>query len=180
MQPIGPLMIEHRLIEKVVSLMEHELKYIQATSTIDPHFVELVVDFFRTYADRTHHGKEEDILFRELAKKPLSPEHQKTMKELMQEHVVARTNVGGLVSTNQDFLHGDTGALKMMTVFMGVLVHLYPAHIEKEDKHFFVPVMQYFSQDEQDAMLKEFWDFDRKLIHEKYQKAFEELKGIAK
>jgi len=27
------------------------------------------VDFFRTYADSTHHGKEEDILYRDLIKK---------------------------------------------------------------------------------------------------------------
>ena len=178
MQPIGPLMVEHRLIEKVVVLMNKELKRIRATSTIDPHFIDLAVDFLRTYADRTHHGKEEDILFRELAKKQLSLEHQKTMKELMQEHVVARTNVSGLVTANKEFLLGDTGALKMMTVFIGALVQLYPAHIEKEDKHFFIPVMDYFSPEEQDAMLKEFREFDRKMIHEKYEKVAEELEDI--
>ncbi|MCJ7619462.1 MAG: cation-binding protein, partial [Anaerolineae bacterium] len=48
------------------------------------------------------------------------------------------------------------------------LVEFYPAHIEKEDKRFFVPCMKYFSRQEQDEMLKEFWEFDKRLIHEKY------------
>jgi hemerythrin-like domain-containing protein len=35
-------------------------------------FIDTAVDFIRTYADRCHHGKEEDILFRNLAKKKTS------------------------------------------------------------------------------------------------------------
>ena len=42
-------------------------------------------------------------------------------------------------------------------------------HIEKEDKHFFIPAMDYFSRDEQQKMLDEFREFDRKMIHEKYR-----------
>jgi len=41
-------------------------------------------------------------------------------------------------------------------------------HIEKEDKRFFHPIMNYFSRQEMDAMLQEFEEFDRKVIHEKY------------
>ncbi len=39
------------------------------------------------YADRTHHGKEQDILFRDLEKKELSPNHTKIMGELLEEHI---------------------------------------------------------------------------------------------
>jgi hemerythrin-like domain-containing protein len=47
---------------------------------------------------------------------------------------------------------------------------LYPPHIEKEDKRFFFPVMEYFSPQELDAMIHEFKEFDEKMIHEKYEK----------
>ena len=60
----------------------------------------VAVDLIRTYADRTHHGKEEDILFRELAKKQLSQEHQKTMNELVEDHVSGRRMVTSLVNAN--------------------------------------------------------------------------------
>jgi len=50
------------------------------------------------------------------------------------------------------------------------LSEFYPRHIEKEDKHFFFPILGYFSKAEQDAMLSEFEEFDRNMIHEKYTK----------
>ena len=40
--------------------------------------------------------------------------------------------------------------------------------IEKEDKIFFPSARMYFSEQEDQAMLNEFWEFDRKMIHEKY------------
>ena len=65
MQARGPLMIEHRLIEKMLSLIKDTLVQIESTNKVDPLLVDTAVDFIRMYADRTHHGKEEDILFRE-------------------------------------------------------------------------------------------------------------------
>ncbi len=73
MKPIGPLMREHRLIERMVGALAGNLKITAETGRIDTNVTAVAVDFFRTYADRTHHGKEEDILFRDLAKKRLSP-----------------------------------------------------------------------------------------------------------
>ena len=49
------------------------------------------------------------------------------------------------------------------------LCELYPKHIEKEDKNFFLPVMDYFSEKEKEEMLAKFFEFDRKLIHEQYK-----------
>ncbi len=37
------------------------------------------------------------------------------------------------------------------------------------------PCMEYFSREEQDRMLQEFWEFDRRLIHEKYISVVEQL-----
>ena len=57
------------------------------------------------------------------------------------------------------------------------LVAFYPRHIEKEDKHFFFPILNYFSAEEQDGMLREFYEFDRRMIHEKYRKVLEAAGG---
>ena len=55
------------------------------------------------------------------------------------------------------------------------LAEFYPKHIEKEDKHFFIPCMNYFSKQEQEGMLNEFWEFDRRLVHEKYKEIVKEI-----
>ncbi len=173
MKPIGPLMWEHRLIEQIIPLMNKQVVDIQEGERADIVFIERTVDFFRTYADRTHHGKEEDILFIELEKKPLTPEHKRIMKELQEEHVVARENVKALIEARQAYMNGEKKAREIIVLRMKNLVELYPKHIEKEDKSFFFPIMDYFNPQEQQSMLERFWEFDRKMIHEKYQNIME-------
>lgn len=175
MEPIGPLMHEHRLIERMVSLLRGEMEGIQGGGEVHPELIGSGVDFFRTYADRTHHGKEEDILFRELEKREMPPDLWRTMEELRAEHVYGRQVVGALLGSRDRFIRGDDDALGEMAGHLGTLVEFYPAHIEKEDKHFFFPCMDLFSEEERAAMLEEFWEFDRRMIHEKYTRLVEGL-----
>ena len=122
MQPIGPLMVEHRLIERAVPLMQNELKRLEKDKTPDREFV--------------------------LA--------------------IGRETVGKLLAAK------DPGDIQNQ---LSKLIDLYPKHIEKEDKRFFVPVMDYFNDQEQKEMLEQMREFDKKLIHEKYEKVIE---GLAK
>ncbi|TFG16642.1 MAG: cation-binding protein [Promethearchaeota archaeon] len=177
MMPIGPLMIEHRLIEKMIALMDKEITKMKKYAKANPLFIDIAVDFIRMYADRTHHGKEEDILFRDLEKKDLSPNHSKIMEELVEEHVMARNMVRKLVDAKNQYEKGNVRVLDEIIEIMVKLTEFYPKHIEKEDKHFFIPVMKYFTQEEQDAMLEEFWEFDKMLIHEKYKTVVENLQN---
>lgn len=169
MKPIGPLMWEHRLIERMIALLKEELKQIDEKTKVDGEFLEIAIDFIRTYADRTHHGKEEDILFRELSKKQLLPEHKNIMNELIAEHISGRKLVTKLVNARETYRDGRKESLSDIVLCIKELVSFYPAHIEKEDKHFFYPILEYLSKQEQDNMLQEFWEFDRKLIHKRYE-----------
>jgi hemerythrin-like domain-containing protein len=176
MKPIGPLMWEHRLIEEMIWLLNKEVENITSKSEINLILIDQAVDFFRTYADRTHHGKEEDILFRVLAKKPLSNDHSKTMEELIEEHVQAREKVGSLIDAKKKYLAG-TGEIGPIADCLRELTAFYPPHITKEDKHFFFPCLDYLNISEQERMLQDFWEFDRLMIHEKYSKLVEEFLG---
>ena len=86
-------MREHRVIERVIALLRDELGNIARTGRVDLRLLDFSIDFFKTYADRCHHGKEEDILFRELKNKPLSAEHRTIIDELIEEHAFARNTV---------------------------------------------------------------------------------------
>ncbi|MBN2178712.1 MAG: hemerythrin domain-containing protein [Deltaproteobacteria bacterium] len=175
MKPIGPMMWEHRLIEKILRLFDGEIKKISEGKGVDSVFIDTAVDFIKVYADRTHHGKEEDILFRDLEKKKLAPEHARIMNELIEEHKYARKTVGKLVDAKERYLKGEDSSEEIIA-YLRELAEFYPRHIEKEDKHFFYPCMEYFTKEEQDKMLDEFWEFDRKMIHEKYTMVFDFLK----
>lgn len=177
MKAIGMMMVEHRLIERMVKLMAKELQNEELKRGANTAFIYMAVDFFRTYADRTHHGKEEDILFAALGKKPMLEEHQKIMNSLIAEHKVARENVLGLYEAAERYDRGDAGALEHIINHLKRLVALYPPHIEKEDRHFFFPAMEYFTEEEKAKMLLDCEEFDRKMIHEKYVKLVEQYEG---
>ena len=177
MKPIGPLMWEHRLIEQMVDLLRLEIDRITGRKTANVTLIEQAIDFFRTYADRTHHGKEEEILFRDLALKKMTPEHGKIMDELVREHIHGRELVRKLVEAKDLYVNGYADALPHIARELNELVEFYPKHIEKEDKHFFFPCLDYFTETEQDRMLGEFRSFDQNMIHEKYRTVVETFLG---
>lgn len=176
MLPIGPLMLEHRLIERMAALLKKEAEKTEANGPININFIGIALDFFRSYADRCHHGKEENILFRDLEKKKLSFEHKNMLAGLLQDHIRARELVGKLDSGRLRYLQKESAAANDIKECINKLIDLYKGHIQKEDKQFFIPSMGYFTKREQEKMLCEFEEFDKMLIHEKYRKLVEQIK----
>lgn len=174
---VGALMTEHRLIERMIRDMQGQLDRFEATGTFDPPYVYTAVDFLRTYADRCHHGKEEDILFRDLGLRTLSAEHAKMMRALVADHVWARGTTKALVAATDRYAAGDEAAAAVARSLMRALVEFYPGHIDREDHGFFKPAMGYLTRDEAGAMAADFREFDRLLIHEKYEHLTESLEA---
>jgi hemerythrin-like domain-containing protein len=169
MLPIAPLMIEHRLIERMIAVIRKEIGRIESGGEIDPGFIDDAVDFIRTYADRCHHGKEEDILFRDLDRKELTSYDKVMVEELKEDHRKGRENTALLVAAKERFIKGDKDQAGKILDEMKFFVDFYPKHIEKEDKHFFMPSMSLFTEDEKDAMMREEIAFDERLIHVIYK-----------
>jgi len=167
MLPAGPLMIEHRLIERMITVLDHHRKAVEAGSPPDLELLDKAVDFMSNYADRCHHGKEEDLLFSKLRTKPMTPEMVEAMDRLIADHVRSRTLIGQLRELNEQGRGGAADASGIGRV-LAELVSIYPDHIFREDKQFFPQAMRYLDRQESDALIAQFNDFDRKLYHERY------------
>ncbi len=175
MLPIGPLMKEHRLIEKIVDALQKELTSVRGSSPVDAVRVETMCDCISIYADRCHHGKEEDILFDALGRKNLTAPHRQMLKDLLGEHRRSRELVSELrQGAGRCSVHPDE-ARKDIIAGIEELITLYPAHIEKEDSEFFIPCMEYFDEEEKDALLAQEREFDRTFIHTLYREKIEGL-----
>ena len=102
----------------------------------------------------------------------------KILNELINEHKLAREITLKLVEARNKYfndIHDATNQIYDFEIYeyFKELIDFYPKHIRKEDKHFFLPCMDYFTAKEKEKMLEEFLEFDRKLIHEKYKKVLE-------
>jgi hemerythrin-like domain-containing protein len=84
-----------------------------------------------------------------------------------------------LITASNQYSSGRKAKLATILEAMRWLIDFYPKHIEKEDHHFFVEVMDYFSQKEQDKMLDEGHVFDRKMIHKQYDRLVSEFVKIS-
>ncbi len=179
MLPVEILINEHRLILYTVGVLKKEQQKIVDTRKVDADFIVTVVDFFRTYADRYHHGKEEGILFNGLSRRPLSDAHATMMRELILEHAFARKTVFSLEKMKESYVSGNAESLNGILESLNALIELYPRHIEKEDKQFFYPAMQYLTEKEQEEMLQKFQEYDRTFTDNRYKQIIEALeKGL--
>ncbi len=179
MKPISPLMIEHRLVDRMLALLTREHRRTVETGNVDYEFLDASILFLRTYVDKFHHGKEEDILFKELAEKPLSPEDRNMLNELIEEHGRTRKAVERLEGARRQQVDKKL-AITEITKQMETLTKWYPVHIEKEDRHFFVSSMNYLSEQEQAAMLEKSREFDRSFTQNQFVGIVTELEAAEK
>jgi len=177
MKIIGPLMAEHRVIERMIAAMVLQTEQMASRGQADTDLLAVAIDFLRSYADRTHHGKEEDILFRELVREDLSPALRSAIDGLVREHNIARGRVTALIAAREQYQQGKTEAFKDVIVSLRDILAFYPQHIVREERDVFNPCLDYLTDAEQEAMLAEFREFDRTVIHEKYLKITEQVEA---
>jgi len=169
------LMQEHRIIEKILNMFELEIKMFTEEKHIDPISIYVSIDFIRTYINQVHHGKEENILFRELSKKDLSPEHGNIMNELKVEHKYSGNILSKLIVTNNRYFDGEDTFQEIIS-YLKELKQFYPQHIKEEDEHFFDSILDYFDEEEQAKIISEFGGYDKKVLQWKYRKVETVLK----
>jgi hemerythrin-like domain-containing protein len=90
-------MREHRVIEGVLGALESLADSAAREEKVDREIVAEFARFFREFADRCHHGKEEKQLFVVLADVGLSPE-QGPIAVMMAEHEEGREHVRALAA----------------------------------------------------------------------------------
>jgi hemerythrin-like domain-containing protein/rubredoxin len=176
MLPIALLMIEHRQIERMIPLLHDEARRARV-GNIDVDRIDALVDFIRTYADKCHHGKEEDILFEALRDKPMTKEGRAVMERLIKDHETSRAKVRTVMEATRRYRQSDAGSLNDIANGLENLADIYPQHIAIEDKDFFIPSMTLFSKEERSRMMAQFQNFDRNLIHQLYRTRMDQLAG---
>ncbi len=165
-KPIGVLMIEHRLIERALAALKSKISPAGGPDVLS--LAELI-DFFGTYADATHHGKEEDILFVAADQMSLSDELEKILAELREDHVKFRGFRRAMAEANRRIADGDAGAFQDIILTAREFIPMLRSHILKEDKIFFPGFDGLQSAEDRETMKNSFMEFDMEMVHETYQ-----------
>ncbi|KAA0890422.1 hemerythrin domain-containing protein [Oryzomonas rubra] len=126
------LVNEHRLILRMVALLEHNARRTVAGAYDGWQFYLNGVDFIRNYADRFHHAKEEDVLFAALFENGMPREHSPVAAMLL-EHDQGRQYVGAMEAAAKEATAGKGGCAELVVENARAYAELLRAHIAKED-----------------------------------------------
>lgn len=165
---------EHQNILKVIEAIKKECQKIENGQKVDKEFFTIAIDFIRNYADKLHHAKEEDILFKAMCQDEAAM-HCNPIDQMLHEHDLGRDYVknleAGLANDNtSDILINARG-----------YAFLLEDHIFKEDNILYPMADQVLSAEKKQEIKQEFISvetvkFDPE-VREKYLgivKSFEE------
>ncbi len=134
------MVAEHQLILRMIALVEANTAAMEAGKFRDWQFFLDAVDFIRNYADRFHHAKEEDVLFRELVAGGM-PAQNSPVAAMLMAHDQGRAYVGGLEEGAQRALAGEPGQVPVIAENARGYAALLRDHIDKED-HILYPLAE--------------------------------------
>lgn len=129
---------EHQLILRMIALLEKNVALAEAGRFSDWNFfLDGALPFIKQYADRFHHAKEEDVLFKALVANGM-PEQNSPVAAMLMAHDEGRTFVRGMELAARRLLASEPGVAT--TEIVAALAEnargyagLLRDHIEKED-----------------------------------------------
>ena len=164
--PTEILEAEHRFIDKVVDVIGKRLDTQPVEVSFVVQEVEQIIDFMRIYADKCHHGKEEDLLFPALTERGV-PTQGCPVGALRGDHKRGRSYVGELADGVGMLKNGDQSGFEKIEKGLEGIVSLYPNHIWKEDFLLFPMTIKVMSSDDLADLGEKFEQVDNEMGKEK-------------
>jgi len=162
---------EHKNILKVVEALNKETEKLKLEEEINKAFFAEVIEFIKNYADKFHHAKEEEILFKEFNKACEEGRlHCNPIEQMMHEHEIGRKFVKEMI---EGLEKEDKSKLKNGA---NGYTNLLKEHIFKEDNILYPMANEALNKQEED-MLKKFWQVEKEKINDK-EKAIKFVKSL--
>jgi hemerythrin-like domain-containing protein len=173
MDALETLLEEHEIIKMAIGALDAETRELQAGNNLSQEKFETLIDIIRDFADKCHHGKEEDVLFPLIAKRGAN--EARIVSSLLEEHRKGRSFVKELeeaVGKND-----VENAIRNANGYNALLL----LHIKKENAVF--PVWINPLPDETKKELEErFEEIEERVIglgkHEEYVQRIKKLESL--
>lgn len=169
MKPIEILMSEHRIIEQVLARVAKACDKADAGS-FDAEEFAVSLAFFREFADKRHHGKEEAKLFPAMNKHGM-PMDSGPLACMLSEHDLGRSLLKVVSDELPASRKGDEAAKKKVVGSYREYIAFLTEHIYKEDNILFKMAEQVVPPQVMAELEKEFVEFDAQGIGEKEKAA---------
>lgn len=169
--PYEILAREHRLIERVLSALGRLCSQSLTGGRLDERAASVALRFLREFADRTHHLKEERLLFPAIEANGYFPGCG-----LVQEHEDGRERVRGMGDAVAAAASGDPEAVRLFARQARSYISFLREHIKKEDDCLADVTASSLTSEARVRLTTQFDELERQEIGER---AFERYSAVA-
>lgn len=164
--PVKKLVDEHVLIKRLLALIPSIVEFTEGSLKVDKDLILGCVDFIRSYADKYHHMKEEDILFKYVDEKA------EIIQIMYKDHDIGRGYVRQAVEGAEK--NNKTQVKENLLAYRELLTQ----HIKKEDEILYPWIDRQLSTTQVGEMFRKCSEADASVgdeLPKKYEKFIVEL-----
>lgn len=166
---------EHDTILEMLQTLEGVANKVEAQDSVPLQLLVDLQEFFALFADRSHHGKEEELLFPFLEKKGV-PRAGGPLGCMLTEHDEGRAFVRTMRSNAEGCAHGDPPARQAWAEAARHYANLLRNHIWKENEILFQIADRLLSTEEQALLAAEFAKIESERLDPEVQARLQQIK----
>ncbi len=156
---------EHDAILRMLDATEEVARRMERGERVSPQTLSELLEFFRLFADRCHHGKEEELLFPLLESKGV-PRRGGPIGVMLFEHDEGRSLIQQMELSAAGYARGDSVAAEGWVYAARGYAELLRAHIAKENNILFPMAERLLT------------DAEQQMLADAFEKAEEEKMGV--
>lgn len=169
MKAIDILKEEHRVIERVLTILELAADHLEQGRAMRPGFFIKATEFIQGFADKCHHSKEEGVLFKAMADNGM-PMQEGPIQVMLVEHELGRGYTQAMREAAQRLDAGDESAHVEVIRNARNYTALLREHITKEDNILYPMAENIIPPAQQIKLVEDFENVEHEEpnAHEKY------------
>jgi len=172
---------EHKGIKLMLNILEEVCNRLESHRKVDSKHLQQIIEFLTMFADKCHHGKEEDLLFPEMAKAGI-PEDRGPIAVMLREHKQGRDYIRGMSEAIVKYRKGDKNLSSKIVKNARDYISLLRQHIDKEDNVLYPMADEQLSEDKQKELFDGFEKIEMERMgsgtHEKFHELLHKLRDV--
>lgn len=146
---------EHDAILHMLDAALQSARQLERSQPVEPTLLNGLLEFFQLFADKCHHGKEEELLFPLLEKKGM-PRAGGPVGVMLHEHELGRSLIAEMKAAAEVYSAGDIAGGPRWALAARKYADLLSHHIHKENEVLFVMAERMLSDAEQRELAEAF------------------------
>jgi len=176
------LKMEHDAVQMTLRVLDKICQQIEKSGEIiDLHHLDQLLEFFKVFVDKCHHGKEEELLFPALENVGVSNSGG-PIEVLLHEHQQGREYVQAMNAALGKYVKGERSVVNEFVKSAKGYIKLLNQHIDKENGVLFPLAEKHLSEQAQAKLWEGFEMIETQKIglgkHEEFHKMLDNLESI--